>query len=108
MRSYECGKSLTHSLPHSLTHTHTATAAAAAGLADPFGPEQTFSKEVDDKANAYFQAIYNRGMRVNRLLDMLKQFKDSPNKRDRVCVCSASLLLSIPPFFLRENLEYSL
>ncbi len=52
-----------------------------------FGPEQTFSKEVDDKANAYFQAIYNQRMSVDRLLDLLKQFKDSSMKKDRVCAC---------------------
>lgn len=49
-----------------------------------FGSEQNFSKEVDDKANSYFQAIYNRGMSVDRLLEELKKFKDSPNKKDRV------------------------
>ncbi len=49
-----------------------------------FSSEQTFSKEVDDKANSYFQAIYNRGMSVDRLLDELKKFKDSPIKKDRV------------------------
>ena len=49
-----------------------------------FGAEQNFSKEVDDKANSYFQAIYNRGMSVDRLLDELKKFKESPNKKDRV------------------------
>ena len=56
------------------------------GIGDPvvFGPEQTFSKEVDDKANAYFQAIYNRGMSVDKLLELLKQFKDSANKKERV------------------------
>ena len=27
-------------------------------LVNEFGPEQTFSKEVDDKANAYFQVLY--------------------------------------------------
>jgi hypothetical protein len=55
-------------------------------VGDPIiiGPEQTFSKDVDDKANAYFQAIYNRGMNVDRLLDLLKQFKDSINKKERV------------------------
>jgi len=62
----------------------------------PFSSEQTFSKEVDDKANSYFQAIYNRGMSVDRLLDELKKFKDSPLKKDRVsmqaefcCCCFA-------------------
>ena len=49
-----------------------------------FGSEQNFSKEVDDKANSYFQAIYNRGMSVDRLLDELKKFKDSQIKKERV------------------------
>ena len=30
------------------------------------------------------QAIYNRGMTVDQLLDMLKQFKDSNNKKEKV------------------------
>ena len=61
--------------------------AAAVGGGDTgavFGSEQNFSKEVDDKANSYFQAIYNRGMSVDRLLDELKKFKDSQNKKERV------------------------
>ena len=55
-------------------------------MGDPIlvGPDHAFSKDVDDKANAYFQAIYNRGMNVDRLLDLLKQFKDSINKKERV------------------------
>ena len=52
-----------------------------------FGAEQNFSKEVDDKANSYFQAIYNRGMSVDRLLEELKKFKDSQIKRERVRGC---------------------
>ena len=56
-------------------------------IVDPvmYPSEQTFSKEVDERANAYFQAIYNRGVGVDSLLDLLKQFKDSPNKKERVC-----------------------
>lgn len=53
----------------------------ASGL---IGSEQNFSKEVDDKANSYFQAIYNRGMSVDRLLDELKKFKESQNRKERV------------------------
>ena len=69
-------------------------------VGDPIilGPEQTFSKDVDDKANAYFQAIYNRGMNVDRLLDLLKQFKDSINKKERV---------STPPPKEKKNFFYS-
>ena len=44
------------------------------------------SKDVDEKANAYFQAIYNRGMSVDQLLDILKQFKDSQNRKEKVCL----------------------
>lgn len=46
--------------------------------------EQNFSKEVDDTANSYFQAIYNRGMSVDRLLDELKKFKSSLIRKERV------------------------
>ena len=53
-----------------------------------FGSEQNFSKEVDDKANSYFQAIYNRGMSVDRLLEELKKFKDSQIKKERVSTMS--------------------
>ncbi|XP_064398380.1 CCR4-NOT transcription complex subunit 1-like [Halichondria panicea] len=65
-----------------------------------FGPEQTFSKEVDDKANAYFQAIYNRGMTVDQLLDMLKQFKDSNNKKEKdLYVCMLRNMFEEYKFF---------
>ena len=59
------------------------------------GSEQSFSKEVDDKANSYFQAIYNRGMSVDRLLDELKKFKESPNKKERVCEGISAINLCI-------------
>ena len=49
-------------------------------------PTEQPSKDVDEKANAYFQAIYNRGMSVNQLLEILKQFKDSPNKKEKVFI----------------------
>ena len=42
------------------------------------------SKEVDEKANAYFQAIYNGRMTVDHLLEVLKQFKDSQHKKEKV------------------------
>ena len=42
------------------------------------------SKEVDEKANAYFQAIYNGRMTVDHLLEILKQFKDSQIKKEKV------------------------
>lgn len=48
--------------------------------------EQSFTRDVDEKANAYFQAIYNKSMSVDKLLELLKQFKDSSVKKDRVCI----------------------
>ena len=53
-------------------------------------PEMTqqFSKEVEDKANGYFQQIYNQPphptMSIDEVLDMLKKFKDSQNKMEQV------------------------
>ena len=38
-----------------------------------FGPEQTFSKEVDDKANAYFQ-VSNQYTRVSDILILTIQY----------------------------------
>ena len=55
-----------------------------------YSDQQQFSRDVDEKANAYFQAIYNRGMSVDRLLDILKQFKDSANKKERVSTETSS------------------
>lgn len=57
-----------------------------------FFPEmnQQFSKEVEDEANSYFQRIYNHiphpTMSTDEVLDMLKKFKDSSNKKERVSV----------------------
>lgn len=51
---------------------------------------QTFTKEVEDKANMYFQQIYNQPpsptMSIDNVLDMLKSFKDSNDKTSRVSV----------------------
>ena len=77
----------------SLYHVTGAVGAGSeTGTGGLFGSEHTFSKEVDDKANSYFQAIYNRGMSVDRLLEELKKFKDSPNKKDRVRILSIQYL----------------
>lgn len=47
----------------------------------------TVSKEVEDEANSYFQRIYNHPphptLSIDEVLDMLKKFQDSPNKRER-------------------------
>ena len=49
---------------------------------------QQFSKEIEDEANSYFQRIYNHPphptISIDEVLDMLKRFKDSPNKKERV------------------------
>lgn len=45
------------------------------------------SKEIEDEANAYFQRIYNHPphptLTIDEVLDMLKKFQDSTNKRER-------------------------
>lgn len=50
--------------------------------------QQQFSKEVEDEANSYFQRIYNQPptptMSIDEVLDMLKRFKDSPDKKEKV------------------------
>jgi len=64
------------------------SAAQPAGL----GPVPQFSKDVEDEANSYFQRIYNTSGSsqhsaitvVEQVLEMLKNFKDSPSDRDKV------------------------
>ena len=50
--------------------------------------DQPFTKEVEDEANSYFQRIYNHPpnptISIDEVLEMLKKFKDSPNKKERV------------------------
>ncbi|XKL59833.1 hypothetical protein PGB90_000849 [Kerria lacca] len=45
------------------------------------------SKEIEDEANSYFQRIYNHPphptLSIDEILDLLKKFQDSPNKRER-------------------------
>ena len=52
------------------------------------GMDQSFSKEVEDEANSYFQRIYNHPpnptISIDEVLEMLKKFKDSPVKKERV------------------------
>lgn len=47
-----------------------------------------FSEEVEEEANTYFQKIYNQPphptLTIDEVLDMLKRFKDSNDKRERV------------------------
>jgi len=52
----------------------------------------TFSSDVEDEANSYFQKIYNQppnNFGIDDVLKMLKQFKDSNIKHERVrCSCT--------------------
>lgn len=52
------------------------------------------SKEIEDEANSYFQRIYNHPphptLSIDEILDLLKKFQDSPNKRERVCLIFSS------------------
>ena len=54
---------------------------------------QQFSKEIEDEANSYFQRIYNHPphptISIDEVLEMLKRFKDSPVKKERVSACIA-------------------
>lgn len=62
--------------------------------------EQSFTRDVDEKANAYFQAIYNKSMSVDKLLELLKQFKDSSVKKDRdLFVCMLRNMFEEYKFF---------
>lgn len=47
----------------------------------------TFSDEVQEEANSYFQQIYSPAgqMHVNEFILKLKQFRDSSSKREKVC-----------------------
>lgn len=50
--------------------------------------QQTFSKDVEDRANSYFQQIYNQppssNMPIDQVLEMLSRFKDSQDKMEKV------------------------
>lgn len=49
---------------------------------------QQFTKEVEDEANSYFQRIYNQPphptMSIDEVLEILKRFKDSSIKKEKV------------------------
>ena len=80
--------------------------AAAAGDISAVVPgmDQNFSKEVDDEANSYFQRIYNQPpnptMSIDEVLEMLKKFKDSHDKKERdVFLCMLRNLFEEYRFF---------
>ncbi|XP_017488666.1 PREDICTED: CCR4-NOT transcription complex subunit 1-like, partial [Rhagoletis zephyria] len=49
--------------------------------------ENEFSKEVEEEADSYLRKIYNQdlpdSMSIDQVLDMLKKFQESPNKREK-------------------------
>lgn len=50
-------------------------------------PPPPFTPEVEDEANAYFQKIYIQpphNLTIDEVLDMLKRFKESNIRRERV------------------------
>lgn len=59
----------------------------------------TISKEAEDEANNYFQRIYNLtsqdSLSIDNVLEMLKRFKDSPVKREKVITISTYLYFNI-------------
>ena len=59
----------------------------------PAGPvdawTEPISKEAEEQANTYFQAVYHGNMTVDQLLQTLKQFRGSANKRERVRIVVA-------------------
>lgn len=46
-------------------------------------------KDIEDEANSYFQRIYNHPphptLSIEEILDLLKKFQSSSEKRERVC-----------------------
>lgn len=50
--------------------------------------DQSFPSDVESEANSYFQKIYNQPpnptMTIDEVLEMLKKFKDSPSKKEKV------------------------
>lgn len=59
----------------------------------------TISKEAEDEANNYFQRIYNLtsqdSLSIDNVLEMLKRFKDSSVKREKVITISTYLYFNI-------------
>ncbi|XP_048577201.1 CCR4-NOT transcription complex subunit 1 isoform X2 [Nematostella vectensis] len=68
------------------------------------GMDQSFGKDVEDEANSYFQRIYNHPpnptISIDEVLEMLKKFKDSPNKKERdIFLCMLRNLFEEYRFF---------
>ena len=68
------------------------------------GIDQSFSREVDDEANSYFQRLYVQSMSVDEVLEILKRLKDSQNSQERVSVDRTGVFyppLHRPPISIR-------
>ena len=56
------------------------------------GVNQSFPSDVEAEANSYFQKIYNQPpnptMTIDEVLEMLKKFKDSSSRKEKVSVDS--------------------
>ena len=76
----------------------------AAGAGDAW--TEPISKEAEEQANAFFQAVYHGNMSVDQLLHTLKQFRASANKRERVgtavAMVTEDVLESAVPLLLQE------
>lgn len=72
------------------------------------GVNQSFPGDVEAEANSYFQKIYNQPpnptMTIDEVLEMLKKFKDSSSKKEKVnfVFCVPSLIYS--PHFIPKTL----
>lgn len=69
-----------------------------------FPDQPTISNEIEEEANGYFQRIYNHPphptLSIDEVLDMLKRFQESSNKRERdVHHCMLRNLLEEYKFF---------
>ena len=69
--------------------------------------DQSFTKEVEDEANSYFQRIYNHPpnptISIDEVLEMLKKFKDSPVKKERVSKKFRYHLIDIFRFYDKDD-----
>ncbi len=68
--------------------------------------EQEFSKDIEEEADSYFTKIYNQDlpdcMSIDQVLDMLKKFQESPNKREKeVFACMIRNLFKEYPFLFQ-------
>ncbi|KAJ7383193.1 CCR4-NOT transcription complex subunit 1 [Desmophyllum pertusum] len=97
-----CSFILLPSSPHSCLLSLSASTADVSQVWP--GMDQSFTKEVEDEANSYFQRIYNHPpnptISIDEVLEMLKKFKDSPVKKERdIFLCMLRNLFEEYRFF---------